>query len=275
MISPYIRILKLNVGKLIKTLGLDFFFFKLKSILNWYLPWNFKEKQKIISFYSSFIGKDDLCFDIGANIGNITNYLLKVGAKVICVEPVKKCQDKLYYKFGKNKNIIIVGKALGEKEGTNQILISEGAESISTFSEKWINEGRFSGKFKWNSSEQVEMTTLDNLISKYGKPKFCKIDVEGYESEVIKGLSKPIPIICFEFTKEFLEDVEKNIEFLKTLGKVKFNFVIGASFNFYFKNLVDSNLILNTLKKMNNNHKLWGDIYVFFINMLKSNYNEK
>ena len=42
----------------------------------------------------------------------------------------------------------------------------------------------------------------DNMISRYGSPEFTKIDVEGYEFEVLNGLSQPIKTISFEFTSE-------------------------------------------------------------------------
>jgi hypothetical protein len=46
------------------------------------------------------------------------------------------------------------------------------------------------------------MTTLDELISAHGSPAFCKIDVEGYEAEVLAALSQPIAALSFEFTPE-------------------------------------------------------------------------
>ncbi len=35
------------------------------------------KKQKLLSFYKKYIGKGDLCFDIGANIGERTEAFLK------------------------------------------------------------------------------------------------------------------------------------------------------------------------------------------------------
>jgi len=44
------------------------------------------------------------------------------------------------------------------------------------------------------------MVTLDAAtIETFGKPFYCKIDVEGWELDVLKGLSQPIPLISFEF----------------------------------------------------------------------------
>ena len=63
------------------------------------------------------------------------------------------------------------------------------------------------------------------MIKKYGIPNFCKIDVEGYELEVLKGLSKPIKTLSFEYTiPEFIDkDVDCN-EYLNSLGKIVCNY---------------------------------------------------
>lgn len=42
-------------------------------------------------FYEQFIRPNDICFDIGANMGNRTEVFLKLGAKVIAVEPQSEC----------------------------------------------------------------------------------------------------------------------------------------------------------------------------------------
>ena len=44
----------------------------------------------------------------------------------------------------------------------------------------------------------VTVSTLDNMIEKYGTPDFLKVDVEGGELQVFEGLSQPISVICFE-----------------------------------------------------------------------------
>ena len=43
------------------------------------------------------------------------------------------------------------------------------------------------------------MTTLDTLVAEYGEPAFCKIDVEGFEVEALKGLSRPLRALSFEY----------------------------------------------------------------------------
>ena len=55
---------------------------------------------------------------------------------------------------------------------------------VSTFSDHW-DKGRFSNKY-WDKSIKIQTTTIDQLIKDYGKPKFIKIDVEGFELNVLK-----------------------------------------------------------------------------------------
>ena len=70
----------------------------------------------------------------------------------------------------------------------------------------------------------VPVTTLDSLIALYGEPDFCKIDVEGFEKEVFKGLSRPLARLSFEFHAEFLGETFACLELLRELGLYRFNF---------------------------------------------------
>lgn len=76
---------------------------------------------------------------------------------------------------------------------------------------------------------------LENFICKFGLPKYIKIDVEGYELEVLKGLETPIPLLSFEANlPEFRVETIKSIEYLHNLssGKYVYNF---ANDNFFLK----------------------------------------
>ena len=158
------------------------------------------ENDRKVQFYSAFIKPGDCCFDVGANVGNRISPMLAIGAKIIAVEPQEKCYKFLKRKFG--KKIMLVKKGLGEKEAIKSFHLSDDS-TISSFSDEWIQAVKKTQRFKekkWNRSIQVEMTTADLLISQYGLPSFIKIDVEGYELEVLKGLTKPVNMISFEYT---------------------------------------------------------------------------
>jgi FkbM family methyltransferase len=174
-------------------------------------------------FYSNFIRKGDICFDVGANIGNRTEVFLNLGAKVVAVEPQKSCYTILENKFG---NKIFVEKiGLGAKEGVGDLHVSE-SNVLSSFSSEWINSVEKTNRFEnthWNKIVKTKISTLDNLITKYGIPHFIKIDVEGFELDVLHGLSKPIRAISFEYTVpeqintainciKYIENISNNIE---------------------------------------------------------------
>ena len=223
------------------------------------------QHDKLVKFYSHFVKKNDLCFDIGANLGNRTEIFLELGARVICVEPQELCLKHLNKKYGENSEVIIVGNAVSEREGFAELSVCENANTISTMSEKWKKEGRFSKDFKWTNTQKVQTTTLDKLIAQYGTPNFCKIDVEGYEYSVLKGLTKPIiPFISFEFTKEFFSDTKDCIKYLQSIGDVEFNCSIGESLEMLLPNWAKPKELLNTIDSLKDN-LLWGDIYVKFV----------
>jgi len=229
-----------------------------------FTPWRFKSFLRIKYFYSSFIKKGDLCFDIGANRGQYTKIFLQLGARVVSVEPQKTCLKMLYKLYGQNKLVDIVGKAVGSHEGVKEMIICNKSSSLSTLSQMWMNESRHSINFNEIKKQKVELITLDKLIERYGLPKFCKIDVEGYELEVLKGLSRRIPILCFEFVKEFPSQTQKCIERILSIGPAKYNFTINNNYEFYFRKWVNETQLFETLISIEN-HRLWGDIYIKYV----------
>ena len=130
---------------------------------------------------------------------------------------------------------------------------------ISTFTEHW-KTGRFS-ESNWDKKITVDVTTLDSLIQKFGNPKYIKIDVEGFEHDVILGLTKKTGIISFEFTSEFIEDAFKSMDYLISLGYTDFNYSMGERRKFH-GNWTNGNLIKEDIKKnIKKDSLLWGDLY--------------
>lgn len=103
-------------------------------------------------------------------------------------------------------------------------MICDETNECTTLSKKFIaTYTKFSG-LNWTQTEKVTVITLDKLCKEFGVPQFCKIDVEGYESEVLLGLSYPIPYICFEFNYPMLSDTLKSLDVLHLLGDYECNF---------------------------------------------------
>src|SRR5215510_11970 len=152
---------------------------------------------KMLDFYSQFVSPGKLCFDVGANIGNRVKIFLELQADVVAIEPQDKCAQILKRVFGNSHYLRIIQKALGEREGEAEIMIND-SDTLSSMSPEWIEAVKESGRFSeylWDKKQKVQITTLDNLIQQYGIPQFIKIDVEGFEYQVIHGLSQPIPLI--------------------------------------------------------------------------------
>ncbi len=241
-------------------------FFRFKNLL---LNKNVEEQQpadvlelrKI--FYGQFLKSGELCFDVGANVGNRIEPLLQLGARVIAVEPQKKCYEILKKKFG--DRITIVTKGLSDKEEVKEFYISD-ATTISSFSKEWIDkvkETRFK-YYAWNKTEKIEMTTLDNLIEQYGLPSFIKIDVEGYELEVLGGLSKKVNYISFEYTVP--EQTDKAIACLQKLIAInpdlKGNFSIGESMRLEKQRWMNAQEMLTFINSEEFIKTEFGDIYI-------------
>jgi FkbM family methyltransferase len=218
--------------------------------------------EKLV-FYKQFLKWGDLCFDVGANIGNRTEAFLNLGAKVVAVEPQSECAQMLRLRFG--GKIKLIKMALGERETDGSIYISDTSE-ISSLSKDWIDsvsKSRFKDS-QWNKKETVKITTLDNLIASNGLPKFCKIDVEGYEEEVLKGLSQPIDFISFEYTiPERLKNFSNCLAQLSRIGKFDCNYTVGEKMKLEFRTWVSKDELVKKVNEISN-ESLFGDIYIRF-----------
>jgi SAM-dependent methyltransferase len=64
------------------------------------------------------------------------------------------------------------------------------------------------------------LAALDSLISEFGPPKLCKVDVEGFEIEVLKGLSRPVPIISFELHRSEIDRTREVLARLSSIGQI-------------------------------------------------------
>lgn len=221
------------------------------------------EKEQL-KFYSQFFCKNDLVFDVGANTGSRTKLFLNLGAKVICFEPQPNLFEHLRSYLGKNKKCLIKNLGLGDCRGSQILNISD-AHVLSSMSERWINATKNSGRFieyNWDTKINVDISTLDLEIARHGVPTYVKIDVEGYELEVLKGLSKPINFISIEFTEEDIQQSIACMDKLDKLGNYQYNFSDGETHFFENDKWFTKNQLVDFLnsKKEKKSH-LWGDIF--------------
>ena len=220
--------------------------------------------KKRFEFYSQIVSKGNFCFDIGANYGNRTEIFLMLSCKVLAAEPQPDVVIFLKNKF--RDRIILIPKAVGSNICKSKMLISADSP-LSSLSTEWVSEvkkNRFN-HVEWDKSIEVDVTTLDELIKNYGKPDFCKIDVEGYELEVLKGLTQSVSLLSFEYTiPEFTDKAIECLNYLSTLGDYKCNYSSGESLKFGMDNWLSPSDFIPYLQKLPDLGVRDGDIYVKF-----------
>lgn len=172
-----------------------------------------------------------LIIDAGANEGFLTSIFSSLGFDVIAVEPSQRNFSVLKTRFRRNANIILIPAALSDKEEEKNFFENNKDYAVGTLSEKWKNIGNenYAAALYKHPAAKIQTITLDGLIKKYGIPGFIKIDVEGYEEKVIKGLSQPIPVISFEaILPHFLSETIDCINHLWLLStNARFNYARG------------------------------------------------
>ena len=163
------------------------------------------KRKKEVEFYKSFLEPCSLIFDIGAYDGHKTEAFLTIAKKVVSCEPDPGSFKILQTRFrNRREKVFLENKAVAEVQGEKRFLIHHPGSAFNTLSEEWKdtlekdNIEKWNEKIKFTEEKIVQSVTLDSLIEKYGVPQFIKIDVEGYEENVLKGLSQPVPYLSFE-----------------------------------------------------------------------------
>jgi FkbM family methyltransferase len=158
--------------------------------------------RQTVAFYRQFLGPGDLGFDIGAHVGSRVRAWRKLGARVVAVEPQPDFVRILRLLFGRDMGVTVAPVAVGATPGKAELALSTATPTVSSMSRGWIDDvtsDRSFAKVRWDRAVEVEVTTLDALIARHGEPAFCKIDVEGYEGDVLAGLSRPLRGLSFEY----------------------------------------------------------------------------
>ncbi len=184
--------------------------------------------RALARFYAQFVSPGDLCFDIGAHVGNRLWAWSRLGARIVALEPQPHCMRLLRRYYGHHPRIALVEEAVGSAPGTQILFVSERTPTVSTLSPDWMASVRAApgfAKVRWDYGVPVRVTTLDTLIARYGIPAFCKIDVEGAELDVLRGLSYPLKALSFEYIAATVDVALACIKRLGELGRYEYNWL--------------------------------------------------
>jgi|TARA_B100000282_G_scaffold51837_1_gene33110 FkbM family methyltransferase len=190
-----------------------------------------------------------LIFDIGFNNGEFTDACNQKFPDYNIV--AAEANINLCYKSRRKnyRNLKLINYIVCEKDGEVRTLHMDlNQDGVSTVSEDFMNNSRFAKGSKylienntsWTRTAEVHTVTLDKMIEKYGTPEIIKVDVEGYEYNVLSGLSHKVGKICFECHEEEQEKLNNCIDHLLKLGYNKFGFIGYLDEGDKYKNLTYS-----------------------------------
>ncbi len=152
-----------------------------------------------MGFLLHFLREEDLFADIGANVGTYTILAsAQVGAKTIAFEP----SPSTFKWLEKNIQVNLINQkvkafqiGLGEKKGT--LCFTNAYDAENHVMSQWEKE---------ENTIEINIESFDDLCFPEQIPNMVKIDVEGFESEVLKGM------------KSSLTDIKLNVIIIELNG---------------------------------------------------------
>lgn len=201
------------------------------------------------------ISPPETIIDIGSNKGQFILLIEKIfpNKTIYSFEPIEEMINKQRKFFRYKKNITFYNVALGSSIKLKEFLITNRMDSSSFLR---IMEGTNKNQnYKVVEKRNIKIETLDNLLlkEKICHPILVKMDVQGYELEVLKGASdllKKIDYLLVEVsenemyqnqpTEKIMIEYLKNLNF-KLLNSNKWLRIKNTNFNqrdiiFYKKN---------------------------------------
>ena len=116
--------------------------------------------RRLRRFYSQFVTRGSLCFDVGAHAGNRVRCWRQLGAQVVAIEPQPDFVRLLTWLYGRDRHVAIVPVALGRAPGDAEIYVSERTPTVTTLSRDWVEgvsrDPRFAG-VAWSPGQRVEL----------------------------------------------------------------------------------------------------------------------
>lgn len=219
------------------------------------------QSRRMQAFYGGLLARDALVFDIGANLGTMTRVFTALGARVVAVEPNADCLRHIELTT-RREQVEVLQAAVGERNGVTILKVADWKDKMSSLSDEWreaVAEENRDYLGMWKREVTVPMVTLDALIGRYGMPAYIKVDVEGYEDQVMAGLSESPALTSFEFNRVFLQPALRAME-NPVFDGAQFNYTLVDPVKFELRDWVGREELKQRIVELRDGAGL-GDIF--------------
>ena len=231
-----------------------------RSLVTYYGPvWR---RRRFEAFYRQFLRPGELAFDVGAHVGNRVRVFRQIGARVVAIEPQPDFVAVLRMLYGRDPGVAIEAIGVAAERGQGELHLSSRTPTVSTFADSWMNDVQADRRFhriRWDTVISVPLVTLDELITRHGEPQFCKIDVEGFEHEVLSGLSRPLPALSFEYIPIANARAIACVERTSALGDYRYRHSRVETHRWAIANWLEPETMIEILRALPDDRS--GDVY--------------
>jgi FkbM family methyltransferase len=170
-----------------------------------------------------------LIYDVGAHLGEDTDFYLKKGFKIVAIEADPVLAERLRERFRSNLSdgsLVVIEAAIAENSGEINFYVNQANSVWGTIRPNWAERNAFKG----SPSEliKVQAITFAEVLNKYGVPYYLKIDIEGADILCLESLMERPDrprFVSIESEKRSWRALLYEFEIFNRLGYLRFKIV--------------------------------------------------